>query len=218
MDLYKRRERQRMVRRTKIDIQTDNSDSNEANHTDTTGSEPEPSGETVGEPAKPSTEEPDVVLDEFELELEAVRQEAQDNYDKYMRASAELDNVRKRTARELEDFRKFAVEKVITELLPVVDNLERAIHSSDTDEKDVDGLVEGVDLVLKDLLKVFDKFGVKPIESLEKPFDPTFHQAVMQEESTDQPNNTVISELRKGYLIHDRLLRPAMVVVSRNPG
>jgi len=207
-----------MVRRTKIDIQTDDSDSNEVNQLETAGDEPELSGETVGEPAGPSAEESAVGLDELKLELESVRQEAQDNYDKYLRASAELDNVRKRTAREIEDFRKFAVEKVVAELLPVVDNLERAIHSSDNNEKDVDGFVEGVDLVLKDLLKVFDKFGVKPIESLEKPFDPTFHQAVMQEESTSQPNNTVISELQKGYLIHDRLLRPAMVVVSRNPG
>ena len=207
-----------MVRRTKIDIQTDDSDSNEITHQEAAGSEPEPSGETVEEPIEPSAEEPTTALDKLELELEAVRQEAQDNYDKYLRASAELDNVRKRTAREMEDFRKFAIEKVIMELLPVVDNLERAVHSSDAAEQDGEGLVEGVDLVLKDFLKVFDKFGVKPIESLEKPFDPTFHQAVMQEESTDQPNNTVISELQKGYLIHDRLLRPAMVVVSRNPG
>ena len=206
-----------MARRTKIDIQTDDSDSDEVNHQEADGSEPEPSGETVEELSGPSVE-PAAALDELELELEAVRQEAQDNYDKYLRASAELDNVRKRTSREMEDFRKFAVEKVIMELLPVVDNLERAIHLSDANAQDADGLVEGVDLVLKDLLKVFDKFGVKPIESLEKPFDPTFHQAVMQEESTDQPNNTVISELQKGYLIHDRLLRPAMVVVSRNPG
>lgn len=207
-----------MARRTTIDIQTEDSDSNQTNHPKATGGEPELSGETVTGLAEPSAEEPAETLDELKTELESVKQEAQDNYDRFLRVSAELDNLRKRTARDKEDFRKFAVESVVKDLLPVVDNLERAIHSSDSTEQDVEGLVEGVDLVLKDLLKVFDKFGVKPIESLEKPFDPTFHQAVMQEESPDQPNNTVISELQKGYLIHDRLLRPAMVVVSRIPG
>jgi len=207
-----------MARRTKIDIQTDDNDSHEVDHQEVDDSGLDLSGETVAEPEAPSEDTSATSQDELESELESVRQEAKENYDKYLRASAELDNVRKRTARELGDFRKFAVEKIVKDLLPVVDNLERAIHSSGGNDQDANGLIEGVDLVLKDLLKVFDKFGVKPIESLEKPFDPTFHQAVMQEETPDHPDSTVISELQKGYLLHDRLLRPAMVVVSRKPG
>jgi len=207
-----------MARRKTIDIQSKDSDSNNTNQHQAAGGDPEMSSETIDGLEEPLVEQPAETLDELKTELESVKKEAQENYDRFLRASAELDNLRKRTAREKEDFRKFAVENVVKELLPVVDNLERAIHSSDSNDQDVAGLVKGVDLVLRDFLKVFDKFGVKPIESLEKPFDPTFHQAVMQEESPDQPNNTVISELQKGYLIHDRLLRPAMVVVSRIPG
>jgi len=207
-----------MARRTKIDIQTDDSTSSIIDDQKTDDSLSELSGETDAELEAPSAETSAETPDELRSELESVKQEAQENYEKYLRASAELDNVRKRTARELEDFRKFSLEKIVKELLPVVDNLERAIQASGPNEQDGNGLLEGVDLVLKDILKVFDRFGIRPIESLEKPFDPTFHQAVMQEETSDQPDNTVISELQKGYLMHDRLLRPAMVVVSRNPG
>jgi len=207
-----------MARRTKIDIQTDDSTSSIIDDQKTDDSLSELSGETDAELEAPSAETSAETPDELRSELESVKQEAQENYEKYLRASAELDNVRKRTARELEDFRKFSLEKIVKELLPVVDNLERAIQASGPNEQDGNGLLEGVDLVLKDILKVFDRFGIRPIESLEKPFDPIFHQAVMQEETSDQPDNTVISELQKGYLMHDRLLRPAMVVVSRNPG
>jgi molecular chaperone GrpE len=142
--------------------------------------------------------------------------EARDNYDRYLRVSAEFDNYKKRAAREKEDFRKYALEAVFRELLTVVDNLERALHSSGSGKGKVNGLVEGVDLTLKELLRIFEKFGVEPKDSLQAPFDPTFHQAVMQQEAEGVPDNTVISEIQKGYTINGRLLRPAMVVVSKS--
>lgn len=146
--------------------------------------------------------------------LEAAKQEAKDNYDRFLRQTAEFENYKKRTARELSDFRKYANETIIRELLPVVDNLERAIESSGGDEKSNSCVVEGVEMTLKSILKVFDQFQVKQLESMGKPFDPVFHQAVMREGSETYPENTVIKELQKGYLLHERLIRPAMVVVS----
>lgn len=142
--------------------------------------------------------------------------EARENYDRYLRVSAEFDNYKKRAAREKEEFRKYALEAVFREMLTVVDNLERALHSSGSENGQVSGLVEGVDLTLKELLRIFEKFGVEPKDALQKPFDPNFHQAVMQQEADGVPENTVISEIQKGYTLNGRLLRPAMVVVSKS--
>ena len=145
-----------------------------------------------------------------EDELQIARKEAQDAYDRFLRVSAEFDNYKKRAAREAAEFKKFANETLVKEILPILDNLERAIELSDTQN----GLVEGVEMTLKEMLKVFEKFNVKPIDAVGEPFDPCFHQAVIQEESDSHPENTVIKELQKGYLMHERLIRPAMVVVS----
>jgi len=151
--------------------------------------------------------------DTLEAKLEKAEQQARDNHERFLRAAAELDNFRKRKEREVSDLRKYANQSLLRELLGVVDNLERALASSG-ENGTPDGLVEGVDMTLKELLKIFDQFGVTPVESLEKPFDPTVHEAVMQEPSDTVPANTVIKELQKGYMLRDRLLRPAMVVVS----
>jgi molecular chaperone GrpE len=152
--------------------------------------------------------------EELEQKLAAAESKAKESFDRFLRASAELENFKKRTQKEIEDFRKYANESLIKELLNVVDNLERAIEVP-KDGGDETKIAEGVDLTLKELLKVFQKFNVHPIVSLGEPFDPNFHQAMMQQEVTDRPDNIVIQELQKGYMIHDRLLRPAMVVVSK---
>jgi molecular chaperone GrpE len=131
--------------------------------------------------------------------------------------SAEFENYKKRSAREMEEFRKYANETLLKALLPIVDNLERAIQSASSENHAAASVVEGVDLTLKEILKVFETFGVTPIASLEKPFDPAFHQAVLQEEDKDHPPDVVLKELQKGYMIRERLLRPAMVVVSKAP-
>ena len=129
--------------------------------------------------------------------------------------SAEFENYKKRSAREMSDFKKFANESLLKEMLPIVDSLELALGSLNGKAVSESGLREGVELTLKEIVKTLEKFGVKPIESLEKVFDPNYHQAVMQETSQDHPGQTVLKELQKGYLIHERLLRPAMVVVSK---
>jgi len=153
-------------------------------------------------------------LKEMETRLESVEQEAKEAHDRFLRVSAEFENYKKRSAREMDEFRKFANESLLREMLTVVDNLERALNSSNNDNQANSHIAEGVDMTLKEILKVFEKFYVKPIETLGKPFDPNFHQAAMREEMNERPENTVLNELEKGYMIHDRLLRPAMVVVS----
>lgn len=156
-------------------------------------------------------------LKELEDQLSAKEEEAKETYDRLLRVSAEFENYKKRSAREMEDFRKFANQSLIKEMLSVVDNLELAINSANEKHKTESSLKEGLDLTLREILRVFEKFSVTPIESKGKTFDPTYHEAVMQEETDEYPENTVISEMQKGYLIHDRLLRPAMVVVAK-PG
>jgi molecular chaperone GrpE len=154
--------------------------------------------------------------------LDTAKRETEEANDRYLRALAELDNYKKRAVKEKEGIRKFANESLIKQILTVVDNLERAIdHSKTADnqdtKKDVDQIVEGVELTLKEILKILEKSGVCPIESIGKDFDPNFHEAVMQEETAEKSANIVLRELQKGYLMHERLLRPAMVIVSK-PG
>ena len=156
-------------------------------------------------------------IKELEEQLNAKEEEAKETYDRLLRVSAEFENYKKRSAREMEDFRKFANQSLLKEMLSVVDNLELAINSANEKHKSESSLKEGLNLTLKEILRVFEKFNVTPIESKGKTFDPTYHEAVMQEETDEHPENTVISEMQKGYLIHDRLLRPAMVVVAK-PG
>jgi molecular chaperone GrpE len=152
--------------------------------------------------------------DSLEAKLESAENKAQENYDRLLRLSAEFDNYKKRTSREMRDMVKFANEKFVVELLGVVDNLERAIASVPEADAD-DPLLQGVQLTLSEVLKLLDRHNIHVVESLGKPFDPNFHQAMMQQEAEDQPPNTVIGEMQRGYTMHDRLIRPAMVVVSK---
>ena len=148
--------------------------------------------------------------------LKSKEQEAAENYDRLLRVSAEFENYKKRASREMEEFRKFSNQALIKEMLTVVDNLELAMNSTNG-HKDIDrGLLDGLQMTHKEILKVFEKFSVKPISAHGQVFDPTFHEAVMQEETDEYPENTVINELQKGYLIHERLLRPSMVVVAKS--
>ena len=164
-------------------------------------------GETQSEPA----------TETLAKQLAAARAESKDNYDRLLRVSADFENFKKRATRQMDDFRKFANESLVKALLPVVDNLERAIASSGEDQKANSSILDGLEMTLKEMLKILEKFNVQPIDSVAKAFDPSFHQAVLQEFSDDRPENTVVTELSRGYLIHDRLLRPAMVTVSKGP-
>ena len=160
------------------------------------------------------TSEEDAVT-QLEKKLEAAQQEAQASYDRLLRTTAEFENYKKRSARESQDFRKYANETLLKELLTVVDNLELAVKSAREEGNGQESLVDGIDLTLKEILRVLNKFGVQAVEALNQPFDPAFHQAVVGEESDKHPKNTVIQELQKGYTLHDRLLRPSMVVVAK---
>jgi molecular chaperone GrpE len=158
------------------------------------------------------------VEESLEERLTVANAKAEENYDRFLRVTAEFENYKKRMEREMNDFRKFANESLIKDILPIVDNLERALEIPYGDNENAfNGMLEGVQMTLKGLLESLEKFGVVPIDSLDKPFDPNFHQAVMQEESEGHPDNTISKELQKGYMMNDRLLRPAMVVVSKKP-
>jgi molecular chaperone GrpE len=173
----------------------------------TTAEEPE---KAINGKETKTADKADAVVDE----LTGLKEELALEKDKTLRLSAEFENFKKRKQREIDDFKKFANESVFRQFLSVVDNLERAISSAE-DNKDDAGLLEGVRLTHKEILKLFEAFNVKPVEAENQPFDPNFHQAVTQEEKEDTPDNTVTTVLQKGYLLHDRLIRPAMVVVSK---
>lgn len=185
-----------------------------------------PSGESAeteaaekleGDSSEKAKKEP-VEEESLEERLKTAEAKAKENYDRFLRISAELENYKKRMEREMNDFRKFANESLVKDILPIVENLERALEiPHGNNEKTFDGMLEGVQMTLKGLLGSLEKFGVAPIESLDKAFDPNFHQAVTQEESKGHPENTVLRELQKGYTMSGRLLRPAMVVVSKKP-
>jgi molecular chaperone GrpE len=153
--------------------------------------------------------------DEITAKLEKAENDAKEHYDRCLRITADFENYKKRTAREMSDLRKFANDKLLKDMLSVVDNLERAIESGSNDQGDIQKLLEGVEITLKDLMRMLENHGVKGFDSLGEAFDPNFHQAMMQEPSKDHPANTVITEMQKGYTIHERLLRPALVVVSK---
>lgn len=135
--------------------------------------------------------------------------------DRALRLSAEFENYKKRKQRELDDFKRFANESVFKQLLTVVDNFERAI-ASQQNHSDLEGLLKGVELIHKEIVKLLETFSVKTVDAENQTFDPNFHQAVTQEETDEVPDNTVTQVLQKGYLLHDRLIRPAMVIVSKN--
>jgi molecular chaperone GrpE len=179
-------------------------------HTDKPGEAPEAAAaaaESQGElPSDPA---------ELQRRLAEKTQEAQENYDRLLRLAAELENIKKRQERELTEVRQFANENLLRELLPVLDNLERALEHGRQAEAP-EGLLGGLELVSQDFLKVMARFGVTPIACVGERFDPAFHHAVMEEEAPEVEDQTVLKELQKGYLLQNRLLRPAMVVVSRN--
>ncbi|MCK4390021.1 MAG: nucleotide exchange factor GrpE [Desulfobacterales bacterium] len=157
-------------------------------------------------------------VESLEERLRAAEARAVENYDRLLRVTAEFENYKKRMEREMNDYRKFANESLMKDILPMVDNLERALEIPyGNNENPFHDMRDGVQMTLTGLLNSLERFGVVPIESLDKPFDPNFHQAVTQEESEKHPENTVSQELQKGYMMRDRLLRPAMVVVSKKP-
>lgn len=168
-----------------------------------------------GKPSGDEKEDRNHEIEELRKRLEEKDKEAQENYDRFLRMAAELENYKKRAAKEKEEYIKYAHEDLMKAILPFIDNLERAVNHA---EKVVDSgvLVEGVRLTLRQLLSALSKFGLSSFESVGQPFDPTRHEAMLVVETDQHEPNQVVEEFQKGYLLNDRLLRPAMVSVSKS--
>lgn len=160
--------------------------------------------EEPAEPAEPTAEE----------RIEALRGEVADWKTRAQRQAANADNMRKRWAREREDLQKYGTESLLKDLLPVADNLERAVEHAGAD---ADSIVQGVKLVLNQFVQILHRRGATPFEADGKPFDPQFHEAMTQIERDDVEPGTVVQVFQRGWKLHDRLVRPAMVVVSKAP-
>ncbi len=165
----------------------------------------------------PTTEEAISPLAKLKNEIEAARMEASNNWDLYLRERADLENARKRHQRDKEDALRFANDRLLKEMVPVLDNLERAVAHAEQGADNNQGLLEGVNMTINQFRKVLEDFGVKPIKAVGANFDPNLHQAMGQIESAKQAPNTVVTEFQRGYLLHDRLLRPSLVMVAKAP-
>lgn len=158
------------------------------------------------------TEETEAV-DEGSVDTSKLQEENEELNNKYLRMAADFQNLKKRTEKEKSDIYNFANEKLILDLLPVVDNLERAVTTYKEEGKD-EAFTEGVEMILQQFLEVFKKNGVEEIEALGKAFDPNLHHAVMQEASEEHEANIIIDIFQKGYVLNGRVIRPSMVKVS----
>lgn len=160
------------------------------------------------------TETKESEIDILKRKLEEKEKEAKDYYDRLLRTAADFENYKKRAAREKEEWTKYANEDLIKAILPFVDNLERALdHAGKTENNQ--SIEEGVRLTLQQLLQTLSRFGLSPVESVGKPFDPSVHEAMIAVETDEHEPNRVIEEFQKGYFLKDRLLRPATVSVSK---
>lgn len=178
--------------------------------------------EEVEEAAEPADTEGSEQVEAEEIEeaeegdtIDKLKEELAAEKEKFLRQAAEFENYKRRLERERATALKYAEENVLKELLPVVDNLERALEQG-KDNSDFKDFYEGVELTYKGLMTTLEKFEVTPIESVGEPFDPNHHEALTMEETTDVDHNTVYREFQKGYMYKDRLLRPAKVVVAKN--
>jgi len=166
------------------------------------------------------TVEMEIDVKSFELlqaQLAEAEVNAQENLDKAVRAQAELENVRRRAQRDLENAHKYALEKFLQDLLPIHDSLEMGIEAARQESADVNSLKEGSELILKMMADLLEKHGIETIHPLGEPFDPEHHQAMSMLESHEHDPNTVVTVMQKGYKLNDRLVRPAMVAVSKEP-
>ena len=189
-----------------------------------TGNDPSVPGNVASDDATTASAEgteaagnlsPHEEIEALRSKIESLKQESAANYDRFVRERAELENFKRRMQREKAEALRFAIEPLVRELLPAVDNLERALEHASANDASV---IEGVRLVLKSLLETLERHGVKRIEAVGQPFNPKIHEAISQVESDEAPANSVVTQHHVGYQLHDRLLRPAMVTVSKKSG
>jgi molecular chaperone GrpE len=172
------------------------------------------------EDAQEVSEEQALTVDEMRIqELEAALAASEATVagqkDSVLRAKADMENAKRRADAEVDKARKFALERFAGDLLPVIDNLERAIQTGDAENEAVKPILEGVELTHKSFISTIEKFGLKVIDPQGETFNPTLHQAMSMQESSDFPPNTVMAVMQKGFELNGRLLRPAMVMVTR---
>jgi molecular chaperone GrpE len=157
--------------------------------------------------------EPEEEIRRLREALEAKTREVEEHRDRYLRAAAEFDNARKRAGREREEYTRYANESLLRELLPVLDNFERALQAA-RGEPAAAAVTAGVELIQRELLRVLEKFGVTSFTSVGQPFDPERHEAIARVPAQGRPEGTVADETARGYLLNGRVLRPAMVTVA----
>jgi molecular chaperone GrpE len=169
----------------------------------------------VDETAAAADAQPDLAA--LTAQIEDLRAQAQSAKEAQLRALAELDNVRKRAEREIDQSRKFGAEKLLNELLGISDSVDLGIQAASAPDVQVKTIVEGLELTRRQLVAVLEKQGVSQVDPKGQLFNPDFHEAVSMVPSSDVPPNHVLNVMQKGYKLHERLLRPAMVIVARAP-
>lgn len=183
----------------------------------TTSEEEVPQQDTTEQDTSEQQEAEAVDVTELQKRLEEAEAAQKDSQDKLLRTHAEMENIRRRSERELENAHKYGMEKFATELLPIIDSLELGLVAASADDADIAKVREGTELTIKMLASVFDKFGINSVHPIDEEFDPEFHQAMTMIEHPEKDPNTVIDVMQKGYTLNERLIRPAMVVVSKAP-
>jgi molecular chaperone GrpE len=171
--------------------------------------------EPTGEPAAADVAQLEARLQVLEEENALLKQQLAEKQDSLLRAMADFDNFRRRTRQEMEEIRRIALEEFLRSLLRVMDNFERAMQAAE-ESQSFDKLMEGVQLTYRQLQSLLREAGVQPIEAVGKPFDPNFHEAVQRVESPEHPDETVLEEVERGYMIQSRVLRPSRVKVVKN--
>lgn len=175
--------------------------------------EPQETPPAEDEPPAGPAEEPQ--QPDLEAQLASSRQESAANYDRFIRAQAELENYKKRIAKEHAESLRYALTPLVTEMAAILDNLERAVEHARKEPEDGGALLAGIEMVLKQMQETLARFGVTRIESVGKPFDPALHEAMGVVERSDVPENQVLDEFQAGYILHDRVIRPSRVIVSK---
>ena len=171
--------------------------------------------EAAEEAERPQGSDQDI--SKMQEELELARSENEAAADMMLRLAAEMDNYKKRAAKERQSLIKYGCQDIVQELLPILDNFERAIESVNQ-SRDFDSFFEGVEMIFKQMSDALGRKGISKINAVGEVFDPNIHEAVMQVASDEHPENVVVAELQKGYMLHDRVIRPAMVTVSKGSG
>lgn len=172
--------------------------------------------ESKSHKSKKKKDDKDSEIEELKKKLEEKEKEAKENFDRLLRTAADFENYKKRALREKEDWIKFANEDLIKTILPFIDNLERAVNHAEK-VADTGVLIEGTKLTIQQILQALTRLGLTPFESIGMPFDPACHEAMLVVETDQHEPDHVVEEFQKGYLLNDRLLRPATVSVSKSP-